>query len=385
MPSTMHSLWNDPNFLYVVLGTVTLAFVVFFYLKSRRNRDIPEIPRPIETATPVRHLDKLAKPTEKKVEAPKPKPPTQTIQPVKEPPANIQAALGPTKDAFWGRIKGLFSQLTTPQLEEVEEILYSSDLGPRTVQRLMSSVGEQLTSKEQKSLESLRAVLLKEMQSIVYPVHAPFEGKELLNLAQSKPTVWLVVGVNGAGKTTTIGKLAGWANAKGKKVLVAAGDTFRAAAASQLTVWSKRAQVEIFEKEGAPSGVAFDAVQKAAKDGFDVVIVDTAGRLHTQSNLMEELKKVKRVMEKALPGSPHETILVLDANNGQNAIVQAKQFHEALGVSGVILTKLDGTAKGGVVIALAGELGLPVRAIGIGEKMEDIRPFNAKEFVESII
>lgn len=380
----MQSLINDPNFRYIVIGVMLLAFVGYT-LYRRRPREIKEVPRPIETATPLRHLDRIPK-TEAKPGAPAPVK-LKTVAPAAAAPApaNLQSALGPTKDAFWGRIKGLFSQLTTPQLEEVEEILYSSDLGPKTVQRLMASVGDQLTNRELKSLDSLRAVLLKEMQSIVYPVHAPFEGKELLNITTNKPTVWLVVGVNGAGKTTTIGKLAGWANARGKKVLVAAGDTFRAAAASQLTVWSKRAQVEIFEKEGAPSGVAFDAVQKAAKDGFDIVIVDTAGRLHTQANLMEELKKVKRVMEKALPGSPHETILVLDANNGQNALVQAKQFHEALGVSGVILTKLDGTAKGGVVIGLACELGLPVRAIGIGEKMEDIRAFNAKEFVDSII
>jgi fused signal recognition particle receptor len=372
---------NDPNFVYIVGGVVLLLFVAFFYFqKWRINREVKETPRAIETATPLRHLDKGPKQDLKPAPV-KPKP----VAPAAAAPANLQTALGPTKDAFWGRIKGLFSQLTTPQLEEVEEILYSSDLGPKTVQRLMASVGSQLTNRELKSLDSLRAVLLKEMQDIVYPVHAPFLGKELLNISTNKPTVWLVVGVNGAGKTTTIGKLAGWANAKGKRVLVAAGDTFRAAAASQLTVWSKRAQVEIFEKVGAPSGVAFDAVQKAANDGFDVVIVDTAGRLHTQANLMEELKKVKRVMEKALPGSPHETILVLDANNGQNALVQAKQFHEALGITGVILTKLDGTAKGGVVVGLACELGLPVRAIGIGEKMEDIRAFNAKEFVDSII
>ncbi len=301
-------------------------------------------------------------------------------------PAGMDKVLSPTREAFWGKLKNLFSgDGRTPQIDEIEEILYTSDLGPKTVQRLLASVEERLSRKELQSFEALRGALVEEMSSIVQPVHQAFEGKVLLDFDKAKPLIWLVVGVNGAGKTTTIGKLAGLANSQGKKVLVAAGDTFRAAASSQLAVWSKRAQVEIFESAGKPSGVAFDAVQKAQKDNFDLVIIDTAGRLHTQANLMEELKKVKRVIEKALPGAPHETLLVLDANNGQNALVQARQFHEALQVTGVILTKLDGTAKGGVVVGLAHELGLPVRALGVGEKMEDLRPFSVKDFVASII
>jgi len=343
----------------IVITIVLLLGAVLYYLRSRRIS-----PASIE-----------------EVEQPRPEKPTEIVKPVQK---SLQSALLPTRDAFWGKLKGLF-QTSSPQIDEVEELLYTSDLGPKTVQKLLESVETKLSRKEFSSPEALREALVREMKSIVNPVHEAYEGKDILNLDGPRPIVWLVVGVNGAGKTTTIGKLAGWANAKGMKVLVAAGDTFRAAAASQLSVWSQRAQVEIFEGQGKPSGVAFDAVQKGISEKFDVVIVDTAGRLHTQSNLMEELKKVKRVIEKALPGAPRETLLVLDANNGQNALVQARQFHEALGVNGVILTKLDGTAKGGVVIGLAYELGLPIRAIGIGERMEDIRPFSAKEFVESII
>jgi fused signal recognition particle receptor len=195
-----------------------------------------------------------------------------------------------------------------------------------------------------------------------------------------------VVGVNGAGKTTSIGKIAGQLAHSGKRVLVAAGDTFRAAAGNQLKTWTDRAQVEIFSPEGVtdPSAVAFDAVSKGKAQGYDVVIVDTAGRLHTQSNLMEELKKMKRVITKVIPEAPHETLIVLDANSGQNALMQAREFHKALGLTGVVLTKMDGTAKGGVAVGLAHELKIPIRLIGVGEKIGDLRPFSVKEFVESI-
>jgi fused signal recognition particle receptor len=198
--------------------------------------------------------------------------------------------------------------------------------------------------------------------------------------------VIMVVGVNGAGKTTSIGKIsAQWAQS-GKKVLVAAGDTFRAAAGQQLKVWTERAAVEIFAPEGItdPSAVAFDAVSKAKARGYDFVIIDTAGRLHTQANLMEELKKVKRVIAKVIPEAPHEVLVVLDANSGQNALIQAREFHQALGLTGAILTKMDGTAKGGVAVGLAHELQLPIKLVGIGEKIQDLRPFSAHEFVDSI-
>jgi fused signal recognition particle receptor len=204
---------------------------------------------------------------------------------------------------------------------------------------------------------------------------------------QQKPAVWMIVGVNGAGKTTSIGKMAALLAHGGKKVLVAAGDTFRAAAGNQLKSWTERAEVEIFSPPGVtdPSAVAFDAIAKAKAQNYDVVIVDTAGRLHTQANLMEELKKMKRVMSKVIANAPHETLIVLDANSGQNALLQAKQFHEAIGLTGVVLTKMDGTAKGGVAVGLANELQIPIRLIGVGEKIGDLRPFSAKEFVDSIL
>ena len=203
----------------------------------------------------------------------------------------------------------------------------------------------------------------------------------------AKPAVWMVVGVNGAGKTTSIGKLAAHLARSGKKVLVAAGDTFRAAAGNQLKVWTERAQVEIFSPDGVkdPSAVAYDAIAKAKAQGYDVVIIDTAGRLHTQANLMEELKKMKRVMGKVIAEAPHETLIVLDANSGQNALLQAKEFHQALILSGVILTKMDGTAKGGVAVGIANELKIPIRLIGVGEKIGDLRPFSSKDFADSIL
>ncbi len=192
--------------------------------------------------------------------------------------------------------------------------------------------------------------------------------------------------MNGAGKTTTIGKLANQLAQKGKRVLIAAGDTFRAAAREQLKVWSERAEVEIFDlpETKDPSAVAFGACERGVQRGFDFIIIDTAGRLHTQKNLMEELKKMKRVIQKVIPNAPHETLLVLDANNGQNSLLQAREFHGALGVSGVILTKMDGTAKGGVAVGVASELKIPIKWIGIGEKVSDLRLFSPQEFVKSI-
>ncbi|HXY62222.1 MAG TPA: signal recognition particle-docking protein FtsY, partial [Nitrospirota bacterium] len=201
------------------------------------------------------------------------------------------------------------------------------------------------------------------------------------------PVVVLVVGVNGTGKTTTIGKLSFRLQAEGKKVMLAAGDTFRAAAAEQLSIWGERNGIPVIKhKEGAdPGAVVFDAVSAAKARAIDVLIVDTAGRLHTKSNLMEELKKVKRILSRELPGAPHETLLVLDASTGQNALVQAKIFHDAVGVTGIVLTKLDGTSKGGIVFAINRELAIPVKYVGIGEAVEDLRSFDPKEFVDALL
>jgi fused signal recognition particle receptor len=207
-----------------------------------------------------------------------------------------------------------------------------------------------------------------------------------IDFAPEKPTVILIVGVNGSGKTTSIAKLAGWLQGQGKKVVLGAGDTFRAAAVQQLTVWSNRLGIEIVKQDTGsdPAAVAFDAADAAVSRGADVLIVDTAGRLHTQEHLMRELEKIRRVLGKRIPGAPHETLLVLDATTGQNAVQQARRFHEATPVTGIILAKLDGTARGGAVLSIKDELDLPVKFVGVGEKLSDIEPFDAKAFVEAL-
>lgn len=303
---------------------------------------------------------------------------------------NLADALRKTEENLFGRIRNLFKSGTNSQpLDEIEEILYTSDLGPTTVQRLMGVLQEKLSKKERADYELVRETLKEEIKNIFAASHsaAPTQGiLSKINFAAQGPTVLMIVGVNGAGKTTSIGKIASQLAREGKKVLVAAGDTFRAAAGGQLKVWTDRAQVEIFSPEGVtdPSAVAFDAVAKGKAQNYDIVIVDTAGRLHTQANLMEEIKKMKRVMTKVIPDAPHETLIVLDANSGQNALMQAKEFHNALGLTGAVLTKMDGTAKGGVAVGLAQELQIPIKLIGVGERIQDLRTFSAQEFVDSL-
>ena len=301
---------------------------------------------------------------------------------------SLEEALSNTKKGFWGRISSAFgsnSALSSNDLESIEEVLYTSDLGPKTVQKLLSQIQQKVTSENLNS-DGLRSLLKDEMKDIFKNNSS---NLPMINSAEKKnsPEVWMIVGVNGAGKTTTIGKLANKLASKGLKVMIAAGDTFRAAAKEQLKVWADRSEVQFFSPEGvdSPSGVAFDAVKAAKDSGVDVLIVDTAGRLHTQSHLMEELKKIKRVMEKALAGTPHEVLLVLDANSGQNALIQAKEFNDAIGVTGVVLTKMDGTAKGGVALGVASDLNLNIKLIGVGEKVEDLRTFDSEEFINSII
>ncbi len=310
---------------------------------------------------------------------------TEALKVAEEESQNLRTALKSTEANIFGRLRGLFSAgRPSPELEEIEEVLYTSDLGPKTVEKLMVSLRENLNSKEKNQISTIREVLRKEMTQI-FDVTAKLD--EQVHWAKEGPTVIMIVGVNGAGKTTSIGKLsAQWAQ-MGHKVLVAAGDTFRAAAGAQLQAWTERAQVEIFSPAGVtdPAAVAFDAISKAKAQGFDIVLVDTAGRLHTQAPLMEELKKVKRVMAKVVLDAPHETLIVLDANSGQNALVQAREFHQALGLSGAILTKMDGTAKGGIAVGLANELKIPIKYIGVGEKIRDLRAFSSSEFIDSIV
>jgi fused signal recognition particle receptor len=286
-------------------------------------------------------------------------------------------------DGFFGRLRGLFSgkKEIDPQIvERMEEVLLTSDVGVKTTEALLADVKEALAKNELADGDRVWQALRDRATAIL-----DIGGGGIV--VSSKPTVVMVVGVNGVGKTTTIGKLATKLKADGKKVVLAAGDTFRAAAVQQLGVWGKRVGCEVVSgKDGAnPGAVIFDAIQKAKEIGADVVLADTAGRLHTKTNLMEELTKVSRTMAKALEGAPHETLLVLDGTNGQNAMQQAALFKESLPISGIVLTKLDGTAKGGVILGVCAEYQVPVRYIGMGERAEDLREFVAEEFVEAML
>ncbi len=267
-------------------------------------------------------------------------------------------------------------------LDELETRLITADVGVETTERILAGLRKQVARKELGNLEALLDALRESLLSVVKPAAIP-----LVIDTSVKPFAILVVGVNGAGKTTSIGKLARRMKDHGLKVMLAAGDTFRAAAVEQLQIWGERNAVPVIAQAAGtdPAAVAFDAIQSAKARGIDVLLADTAGRLHTQSNLMEELKKVKRVMGRVDASAPHEVLLVLDASQGQNALQQARLFNEALGVTGVVLTKLDGTAKGGIVFALASELKLPIRFIGTGESAEDFDEFDPEDFVDSLL
>lgn len=263
--------------------------------------------------------------------------------------------------------------------EELETLLLTADCGVSATQALLEDVRSQVKRSALKDASQLRGALQNAMRELLSPLQQP------LDTSPHRPFVIMLVGVNGAGKTTTIGKLVKRLHAEGKSVLIAAGDTFRAAAREQLQTWGERNQVHVVMQEGGdPAAVIFDAVNSAIAKKIDVVIADTAGRLPTQQHLMEEIKKVQRVIAKALPDAPHEVLLVLDANTGQNAIAQVKAFNQALIVTGLVLTKLDGSAKGGVIAAIARTQPIPVRFIGVGEQIEDLQPFNAAEFSEAL-
>jgi len=352
-----------------------------------------------------------AKVEEKKAEAPKAEEPKAEAKPVETKPAAepepapvvgkpmaepvetkhtrdveaLRKGLGKAraKEGFFGRLAKLITghqEIDPAIVDELQEVLITSDVGVKTAEAMIERVRGELSRKELSDSGAVWKALREEARRVLDT------GKGGLVL-RTRPTVVLMVGVNGSGKTTTIGKLATQLKADGRKVVLAAGDTFRAAAVQQLEVWGKRVGCEVVKgKDGAdPAAVIFDAIQKASASGADVVLADTAGRLHTKVPLMEELKKVARTMGKAMEGAPHETLLVLDSTNGQNAMAQARQFAEAMPLTGIVLTKLDGTAKGGVVLGIADELKLPVRYIGLGERADDLRPFDAEEFVEALL
>jgi len=295
----------------------------------------------------------------------------------------LRKGIGKTRKKFQKNISNVVlgkKQIDEDLLDDLEEILISSDIGPETTLLIIESITQKVERKELTNPQVLQSEIKKEIIKIMdkkYPSQITSEGK---------PLILLVVGVNGVGKTTTIGKIASQYREQGKKVLMGAGDTYRAAAIDQLTEWSKRADCEILSKnQGSdPSAVIYETVQKGLNENFDVVICDTAGRLHTKKNLMEELKKMVRVIQNLIPDAPHEVLLVLDATTGQNAVFQTREFKEATNLTGLIITKLDGTSKGGVVIGIVNEFDIPVQYIGIGEQIEDLRSFDSKEFTESI-
>ncbi len=301
----------------------------------------------------------------------------------------LAAGLEKTRGGFMARINALFAGGTVVDdavLADLEEVLFTADIGVKTATKLLDTARERVKRRELSDPAKLKGALREEVARILALDGAGADGDAALRIGAARPWVVMVVGVNGSGKTTTVGKLAAKLKASGHSVLLAAGDTFRAAAGEQLEIWAERVGAPVVRgKEGAdPASVCFEAVQRGAQSRVDVVLCDTAGRLHTKVPLMEELKKVKRVIGKATEGAPHEVLLVLDATNGQNAIAQARQFNEALGVTGIALTKLDGTAKGGVVIGICDELRIPVRYVGVGETVADLKAFVPREFVEAL-
>ncbi|MFN3543523.1 MAG: signal recognition particle-docking protein FtsY [Thiobacillus sp.] len=294
----------------------------------------------------------------------------------------LKAGLAKTRDKLGGQLASLFGagrKIDAELYEELETILLTADVGVDATEHLLDLLQKRVRREALTEASQLQAALKDALVELLTPLQAP------LDVTTHKPFILMLAGVNGAGKTTTIGKLAKLYQSQGLSVLLAAGDTFRAAAREQLQVWGERNNVTVVSQEkGDSAAVIFDAIQAARARGIDVVLADTAGRLPTQLHLMEEIKKVKRVIEKAVPGAPHEVLLVLDANTGQNAVTQVKAFDDALGVTGLALTKLDGTAKGGAIAAIAQARPIPVRYIGVGEGLDDLRPFDAREFVDAI-
>jgi len=297
----------------------------------------------------------------------------------------LKKGLLKTHEGFVEKIDRLFlGKKTIDQdlLDELEALLFAADLGVKTSSQLVEGVQQGLKRGELKEPDKVKEFIQKEILRILKSNERPLS----INFSQTKPFVFMVAGVNGVGKTTTIGKIAHQYSTQGKKILIGAADTFRAAAVEQLEIWATRVGADLIKhsKGSDPSAVAFDSIHAAKARDIDLVFIDTAGRLHTKVNLMEELKKMKRIVSRECPGAPHEILLVLDATTGQNAISQAKLFNEAIGITGIALTKLDGTAKGGIIVGITEELNIPVRYIGVGEGIDDLREFNASEFVQAL-
>lgn len=294
----------------------------------------------------------------------------------------LKQGLAKTRNQLGNQLAGLFGggKIDADVYEELETILLTSDVGVSATEQLLNDIKNRVKRQSLDDTAQLKVALKDALSDLLSPLQKP------LDTSKQQPFIIMLAGVNGAGKTTTIGKLAKLFQSQGKSVLIAAGDTFRAAAREQLQVWGERNNVHVVaQTSGDPAAVMFDAINSARAKNIDIVLADTAGRLPTQLHLMDEIAKVKRVMDKALPGAPHEVLLVLDANTGQNAVTQVKIFDDALGVTGLVLSKLDGTAKGGVIAAIAQARPIPIRYIGIGESIDDLRPFNANEFIDAMI
>ena len=394
-------------------GSAALAYLAVRRARARRQREIegagearPSLSAPKrrgiqaedlepEEAGPAPETDEAEADTApERLERPE-RPPAQVLPfptPVEKPAppakprrdAALSTGLARTRAGWVSRLGGLFTgkrEIDPALVDEIEKVLLTADIGVRTSQKLLEEIRGSLGKSELKDAAAVWSFLRKRTAEIL-TVDAP-----PLDMGSAKPFVLLVIGVNGSGKTTTIGKLAAKLKEQGRSVLLAAGDTFRAAATEQLEIWGSRVGAPVVRgKEGSdPSSVLFEGVKRAKAENIDVVIADTAGRLHTKTNLMEELQKVRRVIGKAHEGAPHETWLVIDSTSGQNAIAQAQMFTQAMAVTGIVMTKLDGTAKGGVILGITDQLKLPVRYIGVGERVEDLRDFDPAEFVEALL
>ena len=383
--------------IYLVLTFCALGIVVLLLrrnLRAQKTTVEPQEEAPLETPEAAGEAAESAEVAEPSELAPAEEvplaaePETVAVEEVveKEPVSlyqRMRQGLAKTRSSLVGRMDellGSHGRLDEEFLEEMEELLITADFGMQTTQDLVQALAGRLKEIDPNEPAQLHDVLGEEIRARLKT------GPSEWPVPESGPLVIMVVGVNGVGKTTTIGKLAKQFSDQGKKVVLGAGDTFRAAAAEQLEVWGERSGAEVIRHtEGSdPGAVAFDAAKAAVARNADVLILDTAGRLHTKVNLMEELKKVRRVIDREIPGAPHETLLVLDATTGQNALIQARSFQDAVDVSGIALTKLDGTAKGGIVVAISSQLELPVRLIGIGEGVSDLRLFDADVFVAAL-
>lgn len=409
------------DLVYVLIALAVLIAVVYFISRKRGpdrtslptekpGRSIPPPPVRKPSVPPAQPAPPAPEPARKPSEPAPPVEPTPSAPPPSATPAPPKPSEAPpprpsvappapsaleklrkglsrsrSNEGFFGRLRSLFAgkpELNAELAAQIEEVLLTSDVGVETTQVILKRVREAIDHGDGNNPEKVWEALAAEARSLL-----EVDGRGGPIDTSKKPSVVLLVGVNGAGKTTTIGKLATKLQAAGHRCVLAAGDTFRAAAVQQLVVWGERVGCEVVRgKEGAdPGSVVFDAIKKAEEIGADVVLADTAGRLHTKTNLMAEMKKIAKTADKAMPGAPHEILLVIDATNGQNALAQAKEFQEALPLTGIVLTKLDGTAKGGVVLGITHTLKLPVRFIGLGERPDDLHEFRPAEFVEALL